>query len=457
MRWFLSLLAVLAAIGASLMYRPGLAQEAAGPRTALVLDVEGAIGPATSEYIRQSFEKAAELNAALIVIRLDTPGGLTEAMRDIIRRFLASPVPVVTYVAPSGARAASAGAYLLYASHLAAMAPGTNLGAATPVQLGGGEQPLGDDAEDAREGEPKPDDAMTAKMVNDSAAYIRSLAELHGRNAVWAERAVREAASLSAGNALEQEVIEIVAPDLPSLLAAADGRTVMLGGQSTILRTSDLQVMEMQAGWRVRILGVLANPSLAYILMLIGIYGIIFELVNPGAIVPGVIGGISLILALFALNMLPLNSAGIGLVLLGITLMSAEAFAPSFGVLGIGGIAAFALGSLFMFEEVPGFELSLPIVLTASAASAALLVVALAAVLRAHRRRATSGDPAMIGAMGEVLSWSGGSGIVHIHGERWNARSERPQAAGTRVRVLAREGLTLQVEAEEPSANNGER
>lgn len=411
--------------------------------TAIVLDVRGAIGPATTEYLRQGFE-AAE-GAAVVVVRIDTPGGLVESMRDIVQMFLASPVPVLTYVSPSGARAASAGTYLLYGSHLAAMAPGTNLGASTPVQMGGAPQPLDTTEEDA-EDQTAPTDTLTAKSVNDSVAFIRALADIQGRNADWAEDAVRRAASLSANEALNLGVIEIVAPNLEALLAQADGRTVSLGGQDVVLQTANLEIVDVPPNWRVELLGFLANPTFAYLLMLIGIYGIIFEVINPGALVPGVIGAISLVLALFALNMLPLNGAGIGLVLLGIALMTAEAFAPSFGILGIGGVLAFGLGSLFMFDEVPGYHLSPGVVAAATLSSALLLIVVLAAAFRAHRRRVVSGDAAMIGTEGTVLAWSGNSGTVFVHGERWRATATTPPTAGGHVQVIARKDLTLMVE-----------
>lgn len=423
---------------------PGPSGAQTGP-VAVLLDVEGAIGPATTEYLRQGFEAAAARDAALIVLRMDTPGGLDSATRDIVQDILASPIPVVTYVAPSGARAASAGTYILYASHLAAMAPGTNLGAATPVQLGGGESG----------GEDAPADAMTAKIVNDSVAYIRALAELHDRNAEWAEQAVRQAASLSARAALDRQVIEIVAADLDDLLARAQGRTVSMGERQVTLETQGIGIVAMEPDLRVRLLGIITNPNIAFILMLIGVYGIIFEFVSPGAIFPGVIGAIALILGLFALNLLPINYAGAGLVLLGIALMTAEAFVPSFGTLGIGGAIAFAAGALFMFEDVPGLELSLSVVLTATAASAALLAVMLAAVVRAHRREVASGESTMIGSVAEVIAWSGARGQVHIHGERWQARSHGrlphgPLSPGDRVRVTGREKLFLLVEPETP-------
>lgn len=442
------IVSVLVSCLALLILAPGngSAQQTQGQDTgpAVVLDVRGAIGPATAEYLRQGFSDAQELGASLIVVQLDTPGGLVTSMREIVQMFLASPVPVVTYVEPRGARAASAGTYMLYGSHLAAMAPGTHLGAATPVQMGGAPPPPNEEDDTA------PADPMTAKSVNDAVAYIRALAELQGRNADWAEQAVREAATLTANEALEREVIEIIAPDLRTLLAEADGRVVRLDGQDAALATAGIEVVELPPGWRAQLLGILANPNIAYIMMLIGIYGIIFEFLSPGAIFPGVIGGISLLLALFALNLLPLNIAGIGLLLLGIALMTAEAFAPSFGVLGMGGALAFALGSFFMFDEVPGFELSLGVVLAATAASLALLAVALAAAVRAHRRKVVSDDASMVGAEGEVLSWSGGHGTVHIHGERWQARGDAELPPGARVRVRGRDGLTLSVEPAAP-------
>ncbi|MFC5066458.1 NfeD family protein [Flaviflagellibacter deserti] len=431
---------------------PSRAQPPADPsRFALVLDIQGAIGPAVSEYLRQASEVAAERKAALIVLRMDTPGGLASSMHDIIRDILASPVPVITYVAPSGARAASAGTYILYASSLAAMAPGTNVGAATPVQLGGG-SPFGDspdkEGKEGEKGAPSPTDTSMKKAVNDAVAYIRSLAELHGRNADWAEQAVRDAASLSASAALEQRVIEIVATDLPDLLAQADGRSVRLGNRTVTLSTKGLDTVSMQPDWRVRLLAVISDPNIAYILLLIGIYGIIFEFFSPGMVAPGVIGAIALTVALFALNLLPLNYAGVGLLLIGVALIVAEAFAPSFGSLGIGGVIAFALGSLFMFEKVPGFELSLPVVLTASAASATLFAIILAVAIRAHRQKVVSGEAVMIGSVGEVLSWSDTEGEIHVHSENWRARSAGSLKPGQRVRVISRDGLTLTVEPE---------
>lgn len=432
---------------------PRVAWSQAGPpptgRIALVVEMTGSIGPATTEYLRQAFTTASARDAAVIVLRMDTPGGLSSSMRDIIHDILASPVPVITYVAPSGARAASAGTYILYASHLAAMAPGTNLGAATPVQIGG-TQPLGGD--NGKDGKETPADAETVKAVNDAAAFMRGLAELRGRNASWGEEAVRQAASLSAREAQERHVIEIIATDLDDLFAKADGRPVEVNGQDVTLKTAGLRQAVLEPGWRVRVLSILTDPNIAYILMLIGLYGIIFEFMSPGAVAPGVVGSISLLVGLFALNLLPINSAGLGLLLLGVALMVAEVLAPSF-ILGIGGIIAFALGSLLLFDQTPGFALSLPVVVTATALSAALFLLMLTAVVRAHRRRIVSGEEAMIGEPGTVLSWAGARGEVRVHGERWQARTTRADGAlmpGARVRVIGRDGLALTVEPERP-------
>lgn len=418
----------------------------------MVLDIKGAIGPATAEYLHHGIKTAVARGAALVILRMDTPGGLDTSMREIVQDILASPVPIVTYVSPGGARAASAGTYILYASHLAAMAPGTNLGAATPVSLGGGPQPLpngSDKAKTAGKDDASPSDAHTAKAVNDAVAYIRGLAELRGRNADWAEKAVRQAASLPANDALRQRVIEIVTPDLDSLLAQADGRSVQLGGRSVTLQTRGLDTVMVEPGWRTRLLGVITNPNIAYILLLVGIGGLILEATTPGAIFPGTVGAIALVIGLFALNLLPVNYAGVGLLLLGIGLLAAEAFVPSFGVLGLGGTTAFALGSVFLFDtNVPDFTLSLPVIFTATVVVVVVLAILLAAVVRAHRRRVVTGASAMIGATGEVLTWYGGRGHVQIQGERWQASSTAPLMPGDLVRVTDRTGLALTVEPE---------
>ena len=426
-------------------------------RSAIVLDIDGAIGPATAEYVDQDLRSGVKRNASLIILTIDTPGGLSSSMRDIIRHMLASPIPIIAYVSPSGARAASAGTYILYASQLAAMVPGTNLGAATPVQLGGESQPLGGGADKGGSGsknEPTqaPMDAHMAKAVNDAAAYIRSLAELQGRNADWAEQAVREAASLPASAALEKHVIEIIAPDLHSLLEKADGRTVKVNGKPVTLETRALTLVSVKPGWRARLLATITNPNIAYILLLVGIYGIVFEFLTPGTMVPGTVGAIALFTGLFALDFLPINYAGAVFVLLGVAMLVAEAFLPSFGALGIGGVVAFALGSLFMFRSAPGFTLSPWVVVTATAASVALLLMVVTVAFRAHRRKVVSGAPAMIGSTGKVLSWSASrGGTIQVHGERWQARSDIDLGKGDTVRVIERDDLVLVVEPVPPA------
>lgn len=440
----------------------GSSDGAATSREAIVLDIEGAIGPATVEYLGRSLAEATRRGAGLVILRMDTPGGLDSAMREIIRDIIASPIAIATYVSPSGARAASAGTYILYASHIAAMAPGTNLGAATPVQLGGGRQPLDRDKDDAgQDKQPTaPADATTAKTVNDAVAFIRGLAELRGRNADWAEEAVRRAASLPAREALARSVVDIVADDLSDLLAQAHGRTVRIGSADHRLDTAGLRPVVIEPDWRTRLLATITHPSIAYVLLLIGIYGIVFEFLSPGAVVPGVIGAICLLVAAFALNLLPVNYAGVGLILLGAALMTAEIFLPSFGILGIGGIVAFVLGSLLVFDrDVPGFALSWPIVAAAAAVSAGTLIIAATAAVRAHHRRVATGDTGLVGMTGEVLTWSDGHGQVHVHGERWSARADVALVPRQRVRVVARERLTLVVEPATETApeNRGRR
>lgn len=408
-----------------------IAAAPAAPR-ALVLDIDGAIGPAMAGYVARGLAGLDPAETRVVVLRLNTPGGLDSSMRSIIAAILASPVPVVAYVAPSGARAASAGTYIAYAAAVAAMAPGTNIGAATPVQLGGGT---------------KSGDAETRKIVNDAVAYIRGLAELNGRNADWAEQAVREAASLPASAALKQHVVDVIAPDLPALLAALDGRMVKLAGKPQRLATAGLAIAEQPPGWRTGLLAVLTDPNIAFMLMLLGVAGLVFEFTTPGAIVPGVVGAISLLLALFALDLLPIDFAGAGLVLLGIGLMIAEAHIGSFGVLGIAGVAGFVIGALMMFPSTaPGFALSRPLLAAVTLAAAGLFIIALSLLLRARRRPVLTGREALVGAEGEAVSWSRDEGRVRVEGEIWRARAAQPLAAGARIRVTGRRGLTLTVE-----------
>ena len=420
-----------------------LAQGPPAAGIAVVLDIDGAIGPATAEYVHAGLAEAARRKARVVVLRLDTPGGLSSSMREIIHDILGSPVPVIAYVAPSGARAASAGTYILYASHLAAMAPSTHLGAATPVALGGGL--FGSDKKDDRKDAKS---AEEAKAVNDAIAYIRSLAQLRGRNAEWAEKAVREAATLTNSEAKEQRVIELTADSLTDLLQQADGRNVRLGSRELTLATRGLKTETVAPDWRSKLLATITNPNIAYLLLLAGIYGILFEFFSPGAVLPGVIGGISLLIAAYALNLLPINYAGVGLLLLGVAMMVGEAFAPS-GALAVGGVVAFAVGSLFLFSgDAPGFELSWTVVASATAVSLALFAIALAAVWRSHRRTVATGDAALVGSAGEVVRWDDQGGEIQVKGERWRATSAAPLAPGQRVRILARHDLTLVIAPE---------
>lgn len=441
---------------AALLILAGLALAFAAERDApggvvVVAEVEGAIGPATVAFIDEAIVEAQRQEARLLVLRLDTPGGLDTAMRSIIKAIQASPVPVAGYVAPSGARAASAGTYILYACHVAAMAPGTNLGAATPVQIGGlggggqeGESAPADGDDEAGQGGGS---AMTKKLVNDAAAYIRGLAELRGRNADWAERAVREGASLPAADAAAIGVVDLVARDLDELLAAIDGREVSVQGTVRVLDTSDSTLVELEPDWQLRLLAIISNPNVAYILMLIGIYGLIYELANPGAVFPGTVGAVSLLLALYAFQLLPVNYAGVALILLGLALMIAEAFVPSFGALGVGGIVVFVVGSLILIDtDVPGFGLSLPLVLAVAIASALLLFFVVAMAIGSLRRPVVSGAEGLIGARGHAKVGFCGAGSVHVLGEDWGARSDRPIDAGQAVRVTGRDGLVLIVE-----------
>jgi len=415
---------------------------------ALVVEVKDAIGPATKEHFLAGLARAEEQGAQLVVLVLDTPGGLDAAMRDMIQGILNSRIPVATFVAPSGARAASAGTYILYASHVAAMAPGTNLGAATPVAIGGAPSPDAPREKDGKDGEapPQPGTAMERKAVNDAVAYIRSLAEMRGRNVEWAEAAVRGAASLPAQEALEQGVIDVVADDLPALLAQLDGRELKTVGGTVTLSTEGLVLETFEPTWRTELLAVITNPLVAYGLLIIGLYGLMFEGYNPGAILPGVIGAICLLLGLYALQVLSVNYAGLALVGLGLVMMIAEVFVPSFGALGIGGLAAFIIGSIILMDtDVPGFGVSLGLVGGIAAVAGITMFGTVWLAVRARRKPVTTGAEQLTGATAEAVEGFTGRGRVHIFGEEWAAVSALPVAAGQRVTIERVEGLLLHV------------
>lgn len=489
----LSLVCLLlgAFLGWNALAQQNMAQQEQG--SALVMTLANIIGPATSDYFQRGLELAEESGAEVAVLRLDTPGGLDSSMRAMISAMLASPVPVVVYVAPEGARAASAGTYLIYASHVAAMAPATHLGSATPVQLGGGglpglddepESPKDDPAQDeASEKQPdndesKPateaeqgengeqeaseqpekrrgDTAMERKVLEDAVSYIRSLAERHGRNAKWAEDAVREAHNLTAREALEQNVIEVVARDLDDLLTQIDGREVVMADGKRTLSTGDLAIQHFDPDWRTRLLAVITNPNVAYFLMIIGFYGLIFELSNPGSLVPGTIGIISLLLALFAFQVLPVNYAGLALIVVGMGLIVGEAMMPSFGILGIGGIIAFVIGSV-MLMDADTLNISIPLIGGVALAAAGLMLWVMTRFWGLRRSRVRTGQEELLGSEALVLEDFQGKGHVRLHGERWNARSEHALCRDQIVKVVGVDGLTVVVEPVASLADNDE-
>lgn len=447
---------------------------------AILLDLEGALGVATAEYIVGGIEDAEESGANLVIIRMDTPGGLVEPMRDIVSKILASSVPVATYVSPGGARADSAGTYILFASHIAAMAPTTHVGAATPVSLGGGEPPdssppFGERpaedrdsrdggenrSEEAKDGEaedeegadeperepPAPGSAMERKVLNDAIAYIRGLAEAHGRNADWAEKAVREAATLTAEGALEQNVIDLIANNQAELLEKIHGREVTVNNETITLDTEGVEIEIVEPSWRIKILTTISNPEIALLLVLIGIYGLLFEGYNPGAIVPGVVGVIALLLAAYALQVIPVNYAGLALIIVGIGMIVAEAFVPSFGALGLGGIAAFIFGSIMMFDSgIPGYDISIAFVVVFAAVAGSAVLLTVTYLLKLRRRGPVSGRGSIVGGVATATEDFTGTGKVWLEGESWQAISSAPVVKGQQLVVRDMDGLTLHVE-----------
>lgn len=429
------------------------------PGAVWVFTIDDAIGPATSDYIERGIADANAADASLIIIEIDTPGGLDSSMRTIISSILASRVPVASHVTPRGARAASAGTYILYASHIAAMNEATNLGAATPVQIAAPSLPSPEDPGEEKESPPSGMSAMEKKIINDSAAYIRGLAELRDRNGDWAEEAVRDGVSLSASEAVELNVVDIIATDTEDLVMQSEGLEVDIDGELVTVTAAGKPFHRVGPDWREALLATLTNPNMILILGMLGFYGILLEFYNPGSLVPGVVGVICLILAGYAIQLLPVNYAGLALIIVGLSMMVAEAMIPSFGVLGIGGIIAFSIGGVMLFDtDMEAFQISLPAIAATGVVTGLLVVATIQIALRMRRKQVTTGVQTIVGNVGEALGDISASeddgGQVRVLGEIWRANSSVPIASGSRVTVTDVSGMVLTVAPIEASASN---